>query len=140
MSAPRLPVPVLAVALVLALTPAVDARSDKGGKTGDWVRLAKVRLNLLEKRETLNVKTDRAVRKLRIHVENVGVVFKDVSVHFEDGEEQDVKLITGYVAAGGQTRAVELKGRTRVIDRVTVAAETRAMAMGTAEIELWGLP
>lgn len=145
MTAPRLVVPVLALvlALVVAAASAAHARTLKNGRSvrsGDWVRLAKVRLGLLEKHETLDVKTDRAVRKVRLHVANVGVVVKDVSIHFEDGDAKRTALFAGYVAAGGQTRALDLDGQTRVIDEVRIAAETRARTLGTAEIELWGLP
>lgn len=145
MTAPRLAVPVLALvlALLVAAASAAHARTAKNGKSarsGEWVRLAKVRLGLLEKRETLDVRTDRAVRKVRLHVANVGVVVKDVSIHFEDGDAKRTDLFAGYVAAGGQTRALDLDGQTRVIDEVRIAAETRARALGTAEIELWGLP
>lgn len=137
----RLHTSLVALALLAASTVTTEqAAHAKGAKRGDWIRLAKVRLSLLERRETLDVTTDRAVRKIRLHVEKVGVVFGDASVRFDDGRAQDVTHFTGFVAAGERTRAVEIEGGTRVIDEVVIAAETRPSAIGTAEIELWGLP
>lgn len=75
---------------------------------------------------------------IKIKVLRRPVHFKDVKVHFADGEVQDVEL-RRVVKAGGATRAVDLEGGRRVITRVELWYEAETARRGKrSKVELLG--
>lgn len=72
--------------------------------------------------------------KLKVRVSDVNV--KDLKVHFGDGEVQDVQ-VRKIIAAGGETREIELDGnRPRVIRKVSFVYKSRGARR--AVVVLWG--
>jgi hypothetical protein len=56
-------------------------------------------------------------RAIRIRVENGPIDFDRVVVHFANGESAPI-AIRARIRAGGQTRAIDLPGRRRIIESV----------------------
>ena len=75
--------------------------------------------------------------KIRIRVKNNDVEFIDVNVVYGNGKKDDIR-IRRRIPAGGQTRAIDLKGNKRFIRRVEFVYKSRPSFKGQATVELWG--
>lgn len=76
---------------------------------------------------------------IKLHVSRRAVHFKDLEVHFGNGDVQDVQ-IRRRIPAGGESRVIQLDGdRKRVIEKVVFwySSEGRRRR-AQAEVELWG--
>jgi len=76
-------------------------------------------------------------RQIQLRVHNAAVVFHDVQVHFGDGTIQDVEL-RGRIPAGGTTRAIDLDGGRRVIEKVVFWYNTPPARKKRATVKLYG--
>ncbi len=113
---------------------APHAVADPGG----WRLLSERSVRLLGDRDEILVTARRGtMRRIRLRVLDHGVEFFDVSVHFANGEQFDAP-VRSFIRAGGQTRAIDLPGRDRVIRRVVLTYRTRRGADGRARVQLWG--
>ena len=63
---------------------------------------------------------------------------RKVLVHFGDGEVQEVEL-RRQIPAGGETRAIDLKGGRRVIRKVVFWYNTPQSKRRKAVVQLFGL-
>jgi hypothetical protein len=75
---------------------------------------------------------------IKIKVRGRAVHFLDLKIHFGNGEVQDVAL-RQVIAAGGETREIDVQGKERVIRSVEFwyEAESRRRGRG-ARVELYG--
>lgn len=62
--------------------------------------------------------------QIKLAVRDAGVVLRDVKVHFGDGSVQDVQ-VRKRIAAGGETRVIDLQGEKRVIEKVVFWYNTK---------------
>jgi hypothetical protein len=109
-----------------------------GATGGSWRLLGERSVRLLGDRDDIVVTGLRGIlRRIRLRVLNHGVEFFSVTVHFANGELFDVEM-RSRIAAGGQTRAIDLPGRDRVVQRVALRYRTRRGADGRARVQLWG--
>lgn len=76
-------------------------------------------------------------RKIKLEVKVVAVQFSKVVVHFADGSEQVVEL-RDRVRAGGETRAIDLEGGSRVIDKVVFWYKTARARKRDGTVQLFG--
>ena len=84
----------------------------------DWVMLGQSHVDGAIDHDRIVVTSARGeFRAIRIRVENSAIRFDRVLVHFGDGSTMPI-AIRGRIAAGGQTRVLDLPGRRRVIDSV----------------------
>jgi hypothetical protein len=75
---------------------------------------------------------------IKLHVLRRPVHFRDVKIHFGNGDVQDVQ-IRRQIPAGGETRVIQLKGDApRVIEKVVFWYTSRGRGRVQAEVELWG--
>lgn len=124
-----------AVVMLTAATTAADARP--GGKR-DWELLGKQKVGFLKDRDVIHVgRKDGDFSKIRIRVKNNDVEFIDVNVVYGNGKKDDIR-IRRRIPAGGQTRAIDLKGNKRFIRRVEFVYKSRPSFKGRATVELWG--
>lgn len=65
------------------------------------------------------------------------VEFLDVKIVYANGQTDDIK-IRNKIRAGGETRAIDLKGGDRFIRRVELVYRSRPSFKGQATVELWG--
>ncbi len=81
---------------------------------------------------------DGRFRQIKLQVKSAAVRFRDVKVHFENGDVQDIKL-SRRIRAGGETRPIDLDGDRRVIDKVVFWHDTdaRPRKRPRATVVLW---
>jgi len=77
------------------------------------------------------VETDKIVihdrtefRDVKLRVENLAIMFKNVKVVFDNGEEQTLP-VREYISAGNETRSFSLQGGPRRISKIYVEYESR---------------
>ena len=97
--------PVLAVlVLVFAFNQATNAQR------GRWIHLGDKHVDGNADHDTISIGlSDGRFRQLQIHVSDAAVDFQRVVVHYGNGEDEDLQF-RERIAAGGQTRAMNLHG------------------------------
>ena len=77
--------------------------------------------------------------KIKIFVGERPVRFYRLSVKFENGQTQEIEL-RAVIGAGGESRAIDLTGNDRFIDKVDVWYEANTPRRGRrSHVTLWGL-
>ncbi len=76
-------------------------------------------------------------RQLQIRVKVAAVIFKRVTVHFENGEDEDLQFAE-RLNAGGSTRPLDLRGYERVIKSVEFWYEKARWGERRPTVELYG--
>lgn len=105
----------------------------------DWVLLGDLHVRDRAERDTLHVGAKKGTFvAIQIRVEGRAVQFHDAKIHFENGDVQDVPL-RSVIRAGGRSRAIDLEGGRRAIDRIIFFydAQTRRRHKG-ARVEVYG--
>ena len=114
---------ILFFSLVLATTAGL---AQKDG----WVNLGNLHVKDRAERDTLNVGVKRGrFTAVRLGAKGRAVQFHDVKIHFENGDVQDVSL-RNVVKAGDWTRAIDLKGGSRAIDRIVLKYDAQTARRG----------
>lgn len=117
----------------------IFGRHGAGGAREDWQRLGQRQVAFRTDRDTIAVTgVEGRFSKVMIEVQENGIEVLDLKVHFGNGETQDVQ-VREKIPAGGRTRAIELPGEARVINRVEALYKTEDRRDGRATIVLWGL-
>ena len=120
------------VLAALILPAAIDA-----AELGNWEKLGEKTVERRAERDEIVV-TAREGRftAIKLKVRVAGVNFKDLKVHFGNGEVQDVQ-VRKLIPAGGETREIDLDGdRPRVIRKVSFVYKSRGARR--AVVVLWG--
>lgn len=127
-----------AMAGVMAFALAVDtAEARKGGKR-NWEFLGSQKVGFVTDRDQIRVgRKDGDFSKIKLVVKGNDVEFKDVDVVYGNGQRDDIR-IRNRIRAGGETRAIDLKGGERFIRRVEFVYKSRPSFKGQATVELWG--
>lgn len=103
-----------------------------------WVKLGDRTVNHAVDRDEIKVTIkDGVFKKIKLKVKHRKVTFRDVKVHFANGDVQDVKL-RRQIPAGGETRVIDLEGNNRVITKVVFWYSTSRVWGKRAEVALWG--
>ena len=74
---------------------------------------------------------------VKLVVENEGINFDRVVLHFGNGGQEELN-IRHFIPAGGETRALDLKGHERVIKKVDFYYESDATTKTKAKVILYG--
>jgi hypothetical protein len=74
---------------------------------------------------------------LKVKVTQKPVTMYDIKVHYGNGQVEDLRTRV-HVAAGGESRVIDLKGGNRVIEKVVFRYETRGDQGKRARIHLFG--
>ena len=129
---------IAAMAGVLTLSMAVgDAEARKGGKR-NWELLGSQKVGFLVDKDVINVgRKDGDFSKIKLAVKGNDVEFIDVNVVYGNGQKDDVR-VRNRIRAGGETRAIDLKGGERFIKRVELVYKSKPSFKGQATVELWG--
>ena len=103
-----------------------------------WVKLGERTVNHTVDRDEIVVSAKKGVfRKIKLKVKRRKVTFRDVKVHFANGDVQDVTL-RREIPAGGETRAIDLEGKNRVIKKVVFWYNTTSVRGKRAKVQLLG--
>lgn len=83
-----------------------------------WVFLGQRQVSDRVDHDVIAVTAERgAFTRIRLTVQRASVDFRRVVIHYANGADEDVEL-RNTVPAGGETRAIDLKGGDRVIRSV----------------------
>lgn len=105
----------------------------------DWVRLGEREVAFKGERDTIAVTgVEGRFSKVMLEVKLNGIEVRDLKLHYGDGETQDVE-VRENIPANGRTRAIDLSGGSRVINRVELVYKTEDRRDGRATVVLWGL-
>ena len=103
-----------------------------------WVKLGERTVNHAVDRDEIVVSAKKGVfKKIKFKVKRRKVTFRDVKVHFANGDVQDVAL-RREIPAGGQTRDIDLEGKNRVITKVVFWYNTTSVRGKRAKVQLLG--
>ena len=129
---------IAALAALVTLTAATTSADARPGGKRDWELLGTQKVGFLKDRDVIHVgRKDGDFSKIRIRVKNNDVEFIDVNVVYGNGKKDDIR-IRRRIKAGGETRAIDLKGNKRFIRRVEFVYKSRPSFKGQAVVELWG--
>jgi hypothetical protein len=126
----------------LLATDAVAQKRDrddrKGG--GNWVELGCQQVSFIGKdRDTIKVgRREGRFKAIRLKARGNDVELLDLKVVYVGGEPDDIQ-VRSRIRANSQTRALDLKGRERAIDRIEMVYKSRPNFKGLATVCVDGL-
>lgn len=125
----------LGLLLLLCLT---GLRCTSSSRLPGWALLGERTVNHAVDRDEIRVGVrDGTFRRIKLLVRRRAVTFRDVKVHYANGGVEDI-VLRRQVPAGGETRALDLNGRDRVIEKVVFFYNTAPRRGGRAVIQLYG--
>ncbi|MEP6795136.1 MAG: hypothetical protein ABJB16_12470 [Saprospiraceae bacterium] len=74
---------------------------------------------------------------IKLFVENEGIEFERVVVHFGNGGQQEL-VIRDFIPAGGETRVLDLTGRDRIIHSVDFYYKNNPVTKRKGKVKLYG--
>lgn len=106
----------------------------------EWVNLGAKEVKDRSEQDTWHVGTGKGeFRRIKLTVQHRAVRFYRLEVKFENGEKQNIEL-RDIIRGGGETRAIELVGRDRRIDKVDVWYEAQTVRRGArSQVTLFGI-
>ena len=120
--------------LALLLLPEISSAA----RPGRWELLGERTVTDAVDHDTIPVTAARGTfRALKIMVEERGVQFRDVKIHFADGQVQDV-AIRKVIPAGGESRRIDIRGRDRVVRSVEFWYDAQALGGKRATVKVYG--
>ncbi len=129
MTRTRISLAFLALALLVAALPASAER---------WVLLGEKHVTDRVEQDTIAVTGSRGdFEAIRIKVRRSAVRFVDVKVVYGNGSTDDLG-IRDVIPAGGESRAIDLRGGDRVIRRVDFTYEAKSIGRRGAVVQVWG--
>lgn len=103
-----------------------------------WEKLGERNVNFKVDRDEIFVTASEGrFTALKIKVRKGAINLHKMVVHFGDGSTQEVET-RDEIAAGGESRVINLEGNRRVIQKVVFVYDTKNFANRKAEVELWG--
>lgn len=105
---------------------------------GDWDFLGSRKVNHAVDRDEIAVTgREGTFTKIKLRVRDRQVTFRDVKVHYANGDVQDIQL-RSKIPAGGETRVIDLHGNNRVIRKVVFWYNTSRVRGKRATVQLFG--
>jgi hypothetical protein len=119
--------------MILTLALSAEAARDR------WVILGRKTVSFGAERDVIRVTGWRGdFKRIQLYVRETGVHFQDLNVVFANGRTVDVP-IRSFIPEGGRSRVIDLPGRSREIQKITMIYATRIGARDKALVEVWGL-
>lgn len=116
------------------------ATSGYGAQRADWVLLGERTVTDRLDHDVIPVTITRGdFKAIKITVHRRGVDFHRVVVHYANGGDQEVEM-RQTIPAGGETRAIDLRGGERVIRSVEFWYDARSVRGRRAVVRLHALP
>ncbi len=122
---------VAAIAVLLALTTAAYARGP-----GGWQYLGEAHVDGQSDHDNISVGHEGSFRSIQLRVSDGPIEFDHVIVHYENGGNEELR-IRQVIPAGGETRAIDLRGDRRNIRSVELYYG-RARRSGRPKVQLFG--
>jgi hypothetical protein len=110
----------------------------KKGKAAAWIYLGEANVDGAADHDRITVGRDEGTfRSIQLRVERAPIDFDRVVVHYRDGEDDKLPL-RDTIREGGQTRAIDLEGRNRVIQSVEIWYQRAKLGAGKPRVTLYG--
>ena len=124
------------------LTTAASAQFRPGGppqaRPGTWALLGTQSVGFGVDKDVVKVgRQDGRFRAIKLRVRNNAIEMLDLKVVYANGEFEDFP-VRAIIRAGGETRAIDLKGNTRFIQEVQMVYKSKLSFRGKALVEVWG--
>jgi hypothetical protein len=125
---------IVLIAIAMFVLGAVTASAQQ------WVDLGTKEVKDRSEQDTWHVgKGKGEFHRIKIAVGTKAVRFYRLRVTFENGGTQDIEL-RNVIQAGGESRAVDLTGNDRFIDKVDIWYEAYTAKRGKrSQVTLWGI-
>ncbi len=122
--------------MTLAMTGPADAQRGPGR---GWELLGSKKVGFIVDRDVVPVgRQDGRFRAIKLRVKGNAINVLDLKVVYANGQPDDLP-VRSEIRAGGETRAIDLKGRDRAIREVQLVYRSRPSFKGQATVEVWGL-
>jgi hypothetical protein len=105
------------LALTTLVLGVILACASAEGAQRDWVFLGQRDVADRADHDLIGVSAPEDFARIRLEVRRRPVQFRRVAVHFRNGTHQEIELAT-VIAAGGQSRDIDLEGNERYIRSV----------------------
>jgi len=124
----------VSIVFALLLIPASTA-----AQAQQWVELGCRDVNFAVDRDVIRVNARGLLfRAIRLRIGSAPVEMLDLKVVYGNGAPDDIP-VRAEIRDGGQTRALDLKGRDRVINRVEMVYRAKPNFKGSAKVCVYGL-
>ena len=124
-----------ALATAILAGPAdAQRRPDRG-----WELLGSKKVGFIADRDVIQVgRREGRFRAVKVRVKDAPIHMTDLKVIYTNGQPDDLP-IRSEIRAGGESRAIDLKGRERAIKEVQMVYRSKPTFKGFATVEVWGL-
>jgi hypothetical protein len=120
-----------AMLMLIGLSQALSAQ-------GGWIHLGDKHVDGNADHDKISIgRSDGRFRQLQIRVDDASVNFQRVVVHFENGTDEDLAF-RETINAGDSTRAMDLRGRRRIIKSVEFWYEKANWGSTRPTVRLYG--
>ncbi|HUR31092.1 MAG TPA: hypothetical protein VMZ69_06645 [Saprospiraceae bacterium] len=103
-----------------------------------WVQLGSSKVHgHVDHDEILVTALEGDFSAIKLFVENEGIQFEHVVVHFGNGRKEDL-ILRDFIPAGGETRVIDLPGRDRIIRKVDFFYKSNAVTKRKGKVVLYG--
>ena len=123
---------------VIATLVLVGAVSQTINAQRDWIHLGDKHVDGKSDHDKISIgRKEGSFRQLQIRVEKAPVNFQRVVVHFGNGADEELQF-RELIATGEQTRAIDLRGRNRIIKSVEFWYEKVNWGKDRPTVRLYG--
>jgi hypothetical protein len=124
----------------LAATDALAQRRDNDRRAGRWEQLGCQQVSFVGKdRDSIKVgRREGRFKAIKLAARGNDVEMLDLKVVYANGEPDDIP-VRSVIRAGRETRALDLRGRDRAIDRIDMVYRARPNFRGQATVCAEGL-
>jgi hypothetical protein len=124
----------------LIATDAMAQRRDNDRRAGKWVELGCQQVSFIGKdRDSIRVgRSEGRFKAIKLAARGNDVEMLDLKVIYANGEPDDIP-VRSLIRAGRETRALDLRGRERAIDRIDMVYRARPNFRGQATVCAEGL-
>ena len=125
--------------VLFLLGAAAEGQRGRRAKAGDgsWTLLGTKKVTDRVETDVIRVSARRTdFTKLKIRVQDRGVEFRRVVVHFRKGAPQEIEL-RRVIPAGGESRVIDLVGRDRRIEKVVLTYDAQSLSGKKAQVRVF---
>ncbi len=104
----------------------------------NWDFLGKRTVDFGVDRDVIHVTAKEGTfKRIKLEVKKAPVHFREVVVHYRNGQKESIAL-RDNIPAGGQTRAIDLSGKNRIIKKVVFYYNSKAKVRRKGLVKLYG--
>jgi hypothetical protein len=118
--------PIVAFASLLVCGGLMTTAASAQPRRDNWIELGCQQVSFMGKdRDSIRVgRREGRFKAIRLYVRGTDVEMLDLKVIYANGEPDDIP-VRSLIRAGSRTRALDLKGRERAIDRIDMVYRSR---------------